>query len=360
MEFSNYQVERDFRGQESATYAVMLRILICIGISQATNIGDVFAQDRVELQRPQLSGRVALQCEILEYNGDIIRIRLNPDAPPRTYPASEVVSITTNYSQPHEAGAAQFAERQVVAAEKSLHEALNIESRMWVRREIVALLTRCALYRGDYVAAGTRFVSLVSSDPNTRHFKLIPVAWMAVPLKSATEAAAKSWLDDRSDVARLIGASLLFEHPDWGRRAAGEMEKLASSVNERVRHLARVQLWRIDLKSGEIPESRMQRWNRQFHDVPEDLRGGAHYLLGLAHSQRHEYERAAQSFLWVPFIYHYDHHLAADAHFQAAKSLASAGQIEEAKSLLREVIKNYTETPFAEQASSYLGSVGGS
>src|SRR5690606_39665800 len=61
-------------------------------------------------------------------------------------------------------GLAEFGRHHYVEAEAAFDEALRVENRRWVRRDLAAMLVRCAVRRGDYATAGTRFIELVAGD----------------------------------------------------------------------------------------------------------------------------------------------------------------------------------------------------
>ena len=133
-------------------------LALAMGLFVVSNLP---AQDHVVLQVEGQSSRMVVPCQIVDYTGEKITVQLKSGAGQKTYPAEQVVEVRTGWLESHERGRKLFAERHVEDAVRSLQEALVSEKRTWVRREILALLVRCALRQGDRAAAGTRFLMLV-------------------------------------------------------------------------------------------------------------------------------------------------------------------------------------------------------
>ncbi len=184
------------------------------------------AQDKVVLQRPNLSSRLTISGFVEDYTGTEVSIRTEAGEPPRTFPSAEVVEIQTAHVEAHTQGLNLLAEGQVDEAIRELETALKKESRTWVRREILATIVRCGLRRGDYVLAGSRFLALVKSDPTTRQFRTIPLIWAPETISRDARAEARVWIQGPVEAARLIGASLLFEDSEAGPEARTAFSKI--------------------------------------------------------------------------------------------------------------------------------------
>jgi hypothetical protein len=312
------------------------------------------AQDRIVLQRGSHSGRVIVSGTIEDYTGAEVTIRPHPDDTAKKYPASEVSEIHTTRSPPHSRGLEHLARRECEAAIREFDAALRNEQRTWVRREILALTVRAALRRGDYTTAGTRFLILFKSDPQTRHFGLIPLAWAPDPNAAAARRQAQEWLTFEAPPARLLGASLLYEDAQLSREARSALKDLASSTDARIRLLAQAQNWRREALSGSAVELEISQWHERINAYPADLRAGPSFLLGKASALRHDYELAAAAFLWQPLVDDHDARLAARACLEAAAALATIGQQVEARTLLSETIGRYPDTPAAQNAQKLI------
>ena len=312
------------------------------------------AQDKVILQRPNLSSRMAISGFVVDYTGIEVSIRTDSGEPVRTFPSAEVVEIQTSQTEAQTTGLKLLAEGQVDEAIRELETALQKESRTWVRREILAAIVRCGLRRGNYVLAGSRFLALVKSDPTTRHFRTIPLVWAPETISADARAEARVWIEGPAEAGRLIGASLLYDNAEAGPEVRAVLKKLSSSADPRVRSLAQMQGWRAEVFGGNPGKLQTAQWQRRVDELPEDLRAGPAYLLGRAYAARHDYELAAATLLWLPLIDDHDFRLAARACLEAGVALEKIGQTAEARTLLLEVTERFADTPFADEAKSLL------
>ena len=270
------------------------------------------------------------------------------------YPVNEVLEIKTPQVSAHAEGLRQMAAGRIEPAVQQFEDALKQEDRVWVRREILALLVRCALRQGNYVTAGTRFELLYESDPTTAHFKLIPLKWSPGEISDETRIGAQVAMAREPEVSRLIGASLLLDVPRLTRGAELVLKELATSSDARIQSLAQVQGWRLPIAAGPVANVQLNLWQKRVDALPSDLRGGPAYLLGRAYRGRREHELAAASLLWLPLVDDHDYNLAARACLEAGESLGAIGQEAEADVLYAEVVRRYPDSPFAAEARTLL------
>lgn len=308
------------------------------------------AQDHVVLQTEGTSSRTTMPCQIVDYTGERITVLFKSGPAEKSYPAEQVIEVRTAWLEAHERGRKLLTERNFDEALRALQAALVAEKRAWVRREILALLIRGSLRTGDRVAAGTRFLQLLESDRTTRQFGLIPLVWAAESVSGAAKTQARTWLNQESDAARLLGASLLLSDATNGDSAAQELQTLQRSTDERVRSLAQAQSWRLKLRALEIGDLELNRWESRIHEMPVSLRGGPSYLLGRGWTMRREHDRAATALLWTALMNDGDARLAARAGVEAAESLKRLGQPEDARRLLEEIAIRFPDTEFGEAA----------
>jgi TolA-binding protein len=330
----------------------VFRHLLAIGMALAVG-GTASAQDRVILKRPGYAGRMTITGTIEEYTGTAISVRSSQGDTVRPYPAEEVVGFETPQTDSHDRGLALLAEGKVDEAIREFDAAIRKEPRAWVRREILALLVRCSLRRGDYPAAGTRFLTLVKSDPTTRHFRLIPLVWADEPIPAAAKSQGHAWLAGTVEVGRLMGASLLLEDPAHAIEARSTLRQLSSSTDRRIQSLAQMQTWRHESADG-VSELEIFHWGQRIDELSPDLRAGPRYVLGRAYAARHDYEMAATTLLWLPLVDDHDFRLTARACLEAGVALGKIGQQSEAQGLFREVTQRFAETPFADEAQKLL------
>ena len=352
----------DFRKSlESVERSSSVRACLLTVILVGTGAGIASAQqpilDRVVLQPKRTSSRITLNGTVIDYTGEKITVRMRQSSLIRSYPAAEVVEVRTPQTEHHVKGLAYFAQGDLQQAVRSFETALKEEPRAWVRRDILALLVRCALRQDDYTTAGSRFVSLWSSDLKTRHFLVIPLSWATRDLGGPLKTEAIAWMHSSDEVPKLLGASHLLADLRYGDAAAGVLKLLATSTDRRVQQLARAQLWRLRVLEGNVTRDELHRWRSRIEAMPQPIRGGPYFVLGHGHLRRQEYDRAALALLWLPFIYDDDAQLAARACLEAADALSRIGQKTEAITLYREVRTRFRETIYAQEAKTVLDSL---
>lgn len=307
--------------------------------------------DTITLQRAGSIGRITLRGTIREFTGRTLEFLPGSSAGLQSYPASEVVYFESPRVESHRRGLSEFEAGRVEAAAASFEEAMKEEQRPWMRREILAMSIRCALYRGDRVAAGIRFLALVQSDPDTPQFELIPLAWSAGRADPSAVTQAAGWLSHPTEVGRLVGASMLLQDPQQGAAAEKVLLQLGSSTDPRIFHLARAQQWRRSLKVPSLPQQEIERWQSRVDEMPERLRGGPMFVVAQGFLARGEKHRAAAAFLWLPLVYDLDANLAAEATLSAADALTDIGQQNAATMLYREGADRFRGTIAGDQAA---------
>lgn len=320
-------------------------------------VGQDDAPDTILLRAENRGTPDVIRGTIVDYNSERIIVRSPYSRTERSYPTATIVEVSTPQTNLHLEGLQQLERGDSAAAETALLGALDEELRPWVRREILALLVRCALWRGDYETAGSRFLTALGSDPHLRHVHLIPLVWVAAPGEAESIEAASPWMASQLEAAQLLGAAGLLFDPVHGREAEEVLERLVRSLDARIRWLAQAQLWRKRSTATEPGLSELQWWAERIEDMPADIRGGPYYVLGEALFQNREYDRAARALLWCPLVYPHDTHLAGRATLRAADALLRVGQDAEAVTLYRETAQRFADTPFAEQATRKLAAL---
>ncbi len=311
--------------------------------------------DRVIIQNPKSSSRIAVRGMILDYTGNSITIKSAVNQTVREYPALSVVKVATSHVVPYLEGMKFYSSQRFSDAASSFEKAITQEDRKWVRREILAMLVRSALQQGDYKKASSRFIMLVESDPETFHFHLIPLQWSPSPLTNITQLDGLAWMQSKSATNRLIGASRLLLDEKYGHFATSEMKKLAANSDHRIHHLAKTQLWRLELQHPKkLTDYQLESWQKQIEAAPSQYRAGGWFLLGTAHILKRNYEQAATALLWLPLVYDTDRHLAAQCCYEGAEALLKIGKKRQAITLLEEVTQRFRKTPAAKQADLTL------
>ncbi len=314
-------------------------------------------RDKVTLLNEDNGSRVRVVCTVLSYTGEYIRFQTRDEGPTTIKSSSEVISIETAQVQAHAEGLEKFAAGDTEAAVKLFEEALKQEPRDWVRRDILAMLVKCALRQNNYAQAGERFLMIYDSDKTTLHFNHIPLVWTTSPPDAQLKAAALQWQERKTPAAKLLAASGLLFDPKYQSSAAIDLRQFHTNADPRIRHLAIAQLWRLDLQSGKVESQTLDRWQDMVRAMPPKLRGGAYFVIGEGRRQRRQYDRAAASLLWVPLVFDHDYQLSALACLDAAESLKAIGQQTEAVMLYREVAERYGRSSYALDARQMLESL---
>lgn len=283
-------------------------------------------------------GQLKLSGRIVDYTGAGLNIELTGGVP-RNIPADQVVRIETNYSRFQVEADRLFAKREFSSALALYSQARNGESRAWVRRQITAQMVWCLQALERWAQAGEEFLVLVRSDPATIHFDCIPLAWIPAELPRDLEQAAGAWID-REDLpaAVLLGASHLLP-TSAGPRALTRLKQLTTASDPRVAQLAAAQTWRPATVTAD--RAQLASWSRQIDQMPEPLRAGPYYVLGLAWAQQQQYQQAALAWMRLPILYPQHRLLAMRSLQEASRALERLGRNDQAATLRAELVRSY-------------------
>tara|TARA_R110002072_G_scaffold173600_2_gene328336 strand:+ start:120613 stop:121644 length:1032 start_codon:yes stop_codon:yes gene_type:complete len=317
---------------------------------------NVFAQYSDEVvQRGSTPGsRITIRCQIIDYTGSKLTYRQSSSDKAKELSSSNVVTIRTAQTTAQKEGIKAFDEGRTRDAEFQFTEAVNSEPRVWMRREILSMMVRCALKRNDYLTAGTRFRLLFESDSETAHINLIPLLWNDLTAEGEARAAAVSWLNDEKPIARLMAASWLFFDPDYSEKSLAVFNELARSSGGRIKQLASWQRLRFQVRAGDVTDFNLERWDTNLGKLEPALRPGPLFLLGRGYVVRQDFEIAAATFLKVPLVYDSEHPLSAESMLEAGRSLTRIGLRNDAAKLYSEVLDRYAYAAVSETARQEL------
>lgn len=305
----------------------------------------VVADDKLVVRTGQTSGRTTYVGDVVDVTGSTVTFKVKPSGKVKQFPRDDVVEILTLFSESHDRGQAALSRSDYAAALPELEKGLRDEPRTWVQREILQSLIRCDLARGDRLTAARRFLRITQSDPETRAFQLIPLAWNAdLPPDNVLEESRR-WLGQKDPVAQLLGASFLLTSPTDRPQALKTLHALSGVGQVSVQRLAMMQLWRQRVADDEYTDDDLRRWEHWLDTEAAQVRSGAFYVIGSAHRQRLDHERAAAAFLWLPLVYDADAWLAAEAGLEAANCLTRMGDHAGAARLRDEIRQRYPEAP---------------
>jgi tetratricopeptide (TPR) repeat protein len=311
------------------------------------------AQDVVHVANSSSAqGYVEWRGEVIDYTGRELRLEL-PGGTERSFPADAVLRVETQHGPQHAEADQRFAAGDFDGALALYGEARKREPRPWVRREITARIVWCYRALGQPEWAGREFLDvLILADPDTPYFACIPLAWVPSQPSMALERTAREWLG-REDVpaAVLLGASHLMS---TGSRpeALERLNRLATGPDPRIALLAHAQTWRAAVVTAD--ERQLDGWRATIERMPEGLRAGPYYVLGLAEAHRDRWEAAALAWLRVPILHPEHRRLAARSLLDAGRSLERLGRANQAAGLYRELAATYPQTPAEAEAGARL------
>ncbi|MCA9090409.1 MAG: hypothetical protein KDA90_17450 [Planctomycetaceae bacterium] len=315
--------------------------------------GVVRAEDRVTFAKQPGAAPITIVGTILDYTGKEVTIRPQENIP-QVIPVSQILRVQTYYSPDYQKAIDTLVAGDHLTAEPMFRAVLKGEGRPWVKREQLAWIMRCAYRRGALTEVASAFLELIASDPESQHWSMAPLIWAPVGLTVSQQAQAKSWMASGSPASQLIGASWMLQDGTFANAAKQVLDELARNTNEYIAQLARTQLWRLRLGTSEMSELTIEGWKRDLERIPEHLRAGPTYLIGLGYFQRQEYRAAAAEYLWLPTVYGENEPLAARACLEAAEALRRSGLTREAENLYREVVTRFPWSPGAAEARGRL------
>jgi len=358
MKVKNRCVERRRRIQQAVGRAFLLRaffpffpfFLFSFAYTLFLLPRPVLGEDSV-LVRNKGGGRTRLEGTVVDYTGKELVLQLATGREQR-FPGTAVLDIKTQYGPQHEAAEEALGRGDYQQAVALYREAVERETRRWVRHEILARAVECYRELAQWQPAAETFLLLVRDDPDTPYFDTIPLAWSPLEPSASLEQAALGWLgQSESPVAALLGASYLMS---TGSRPAAlaRLERLVVDADPRVASLALAQTWRAKIVTASPEE--LTKWSRAIERMPEPLRAGPYWVLGRGWMRPKMGDQAAFALLRVPILYPPQPRLASPALLEAARAMAESDQTSEAVRLYREVLSRYPDTRQAAEARRQL------
>jgi tetratricopeptide (TPR) repeat protein len=322
-------------------------VLVAISIVLAATAAP--ADDVVHLRPEPGEAAQSVSGEIADYTGDGLRMKL-PSGVERTVPARRVERIESIYQPPHQQARAAMASHDFAQAVRLLLEANRQESRLWVRRMIIAELVQAYQQAGQVEQAGDAFLVLAESDPATPYFHTIPLGW--TPGEDVAKAKAQQWLS-RSDLpsALLLGASHLMSTDQRGEAVAA-LDRLSLLKDSHVALLAEAQLWRSRIATAD--EQTVDQWERRIDQMAEELRTGPYVTLAQALAHQKRWEQAAQAFLRAEILSTGQTRMAAEALVAAGEALMQLQRRDEAERVFRDAATRYARLDAGRQAAAWL------
>lgn len=267
-----------------------------------------------------------------------------------TIAAGSVQEVQTQWPASCVAARRQREAGRLDDAIAAFEQAWREERRPWAQRQIAAEWSSTLLEAGRIDQAGDRFLTLVATDPATRHLDMLPLPWRAMALDAAAQQRAAAWLAPRQPpLARLLGASWLM--PSRRTEAVAALEQLQRAEGP-VGQLATIQLWRARLATASTLDA--QAWQQTLEQMPLSVQPVGWYVLGDLWARHEQPSPAARAYLKVPILFRTQRAMAADALLAAAQQLEKMQRRDQALELYRELVRDYGHLPPAQVARRQL------
>jgi tetratricopeptide (TPR) repeat protein len=294
-------------------------------------------------------GVVEVVGTVVDFTGR--EIRLARAGREQAYPTQRVIEVVTQWPPGYDEGKAALAEGKYAEAVQQFARAAQAEQRVWVRRLAMEQMIAGYAAQEDWLRSGDLLVSLASSDPATPALGRPPLPWARV--EGVPQPRAENWLRDNTEAAQLLGASHLLPGALRGE-ATKVLQALARSEDPRIALLAQAQLWRTEVVT--VGLSQVAKWEETLRKASAPAGGGPWLAVGDAYRQKGEHDRAMLAYLHSAIDFPHDIPSAARGLSLAAQVARDAGQTEEERKLLRQLARDYPNTPPAIAARSMLQS----
>ena len=323
--------------------------LVCCVLLFATTHSQAESFDVVRIRNSTGKGEQAIRGEILQYDERGLKLKIPNRREPMFYEPEQVIGVTTTYTPPHIEADRLLERKDFVNAASQYAKALEVEPRNWAKTRIRSTLISCYKRGGDWEKAANEFFKLAESRDDPELMAIAPLFWPpnAEPT-AAQKMIAERWLLDSSNAMMQLVASSWLLATDQKKKVIPILEKLMTESELRVSFMARAQRMRIPDKPPTKQD--IERYRQLIDRMPEPIRAGPMYSLGLAYEREGNFAEAALAFLWVPFVYDRNSELSGDALFRAATATDKHGFQDDAIKLYREVVQKHPGTSFANQA----------
>ena len=303
-------------------------------------------------EKVKLKSGLTVSGTILQYDERGINMRLQSGNEAR-YTLDEIDTVDAELSPLHQQADEAVAQEDYDMAISRYKSALVDERRPWAQARLRLGLLRCYQKAGQVGPAGVQFLELSLVRDDVDVMALAPLLW--VPGQKVSDdalAAARRWLtDEEHPMARLVACSWLLGGDDRAK-VIPVLKRLQTEKEQRISWLARAQMWRQETEP--VSEEEIGRFRDLIEKMPESIRGGPYYVLGLAYERADAPVDAALAFLWVPFVYDESTTLSTDAMLRAARASEQADFEEDALRLYQELATKYSDTAAGAQAEAQL------
>ena len=148
-------------------------------------------------------------------------------------------------------------------------------------------------------------------------------------------------------MTQLIGASWLLGGPNRDK-GIKLLEELSRDIDPRIKNLAIAQLWRTRVGAN---RKQVEVWQKTVDQMPRDLRAGPYLVLADAQARAGWTDMAIVNLMRIPILFAEQKTLSAAALYRTGNLLHNTGNTEQAQSILNELVTNYPQTIWAQQAT---------
>jgi tetratricopeptide (TPR) repeat protein len=318
--------------------AVIFSCWLCVCLSDVTTVNAQFnptpksqSGDKVHVRADNGIGEFVVKGEIQSWLSSRMLIKLQPSGLIKEVQGDSILQVETFEPESYQKGCALLSEGRDAAALALFREAYQQESREWFKLEILAKCINCSLNLGDETTAIQDFLTLTTIDPQSRHFRLIPLCWEQDPGKIKQNPLLVSLMQQgKNEIEKLIGSSYLSLNLEHQAEARKVLESLTYHNDPRIAFMAKVQTWRFKLDNN-TPSGVLELWSSITTKAPDDLQDGAYFVLGNAYAQVGRMDQAVEC--WLRLWAHEcpNRLLTKQALIQSYQSLVTTGRKEEAQ-----------------------------
>ena len=298
--------------------------------------------------RKEGRGPVARKGTIVDRRRDYLLLERIAGRPEKIM-ETQIDRVEYQRSALQERADALFDAMQYADALPALEQAIEVESRDWVRRELLARRCRALRNVGRMTEAAETFRQLMALDATRYHLNAAPLRWkMRLP-----DAAMQNWgtqhLSSDEPAVRLVAASWLLSGPHRAEAVAA-LKQLELDHDSQLARWAAFQHQRALLVQWD--EATATRYAARIRKLDESLRAGPCFLVGTAFGRLKRNESSIEWLLRVAMLYPHDVEIAAESLYRAGDAAMAVGRPGDARRMWQLLSDRYPQHPAARRAAS--------
>lgn len=300
---------------------------------------------------------IVYRGEIVRYDERGVTLKWGPSQQLKEFSHDQVERIDTKWPLGFEEGKAALARGDFASAASQLRTAVREEKRPWAQDFCRGYLLRALDGQGDVEGAAEVFVDLAPNRRDVGIMAFAPFRWIKEPpLSEQRRTMARAWLlHNEEPLVKLLAANWLIDSDRPKAQAA--LEKLLTDPDGRVRPIARAMLLREQIEKNPkvLAKEDLVEFRAEVERLPNPVRVGPQYVLGLAYEAAGEPIDAALAFLYIPFVTFGPPELQADALERAAKACRKANLKGDAAKIESELRKKFPASAAASRVKRNAG-----